>query len=334
MDKDRRVSIETISAQFDVSVGIIHTIIRKELKMRKICAKFVPRLLKRRSERKMSWQLGDCRGDQIQIPQFLMLWWSAMKAGSTAMTQRPRDRVPSGSMLVLPDARRPTEQTLITPFFHCTGMIYMQRVPTGQTVNKEYYVEVLREFRKWFRRKKPALFKSAQWHFPTRQCTSHRLLRKMASRTVLTVPILQICSLWLLVIPKLKENLRCCRYETIEEMKEAVTKVIDTLTHDDFHELSRSSLERYNKCIAARRDYLEEDYSFMCVLSIKVPIRKTSGELFNESCICDKTLHHWKFSNQKYKSWAKHKKLHIFIYIHCIFYYRGRLRVMITVEEM
>ena len=34
MDKDRRVSIETISAQFDVSVGTVHTIIREELKMR------------------------------------------------------------------------------------------------------------------------------------------------------------------------------------------------------------------------------------------------------------------------------------------------------------
>ena len=43
MDKDRRVSIETISAQFDVSVGTVHTIIRK---MRKICAKFVPRVLR------------------------------------------------------------------------------------------------------------------------------------------------------------------------------------------------------------------------------------------------------------------------------------------------
>ena len=46
MDKDRRVSIETISAQFDISVGTLHTIIREELKMRKICAKFVPRVLR------------------------------------------------------------------------------------------------------------------------------------------------------------------------------------------------------------------------------------------------------------------------------------------------
>ena len=48
---------------------------------------------------------------------------------------------------------------------YSTGMIYMHWVPTGQTVNKEYYVEVLREFRKRFCRKRPAFFKSGQWHF-------------------------------------------------------------------------------------------------------------------------------------------------------------------------
>ena len=33
MDKDRHVSIETISAQFDVRVGTVHTIICEEVKM-------------------------------------------------------------------------------------------------------------------------------------------------------------------------------------------------------------------------------------------------------------------------------------------------------------
>ena len=46
MDKDRCVSIETISPQFDISVGTVRTIICEELKMRKICTKFVPRVLR------------------------------------------------------------------------------------------------------------------------------------------------------------------------------------------------------------------------------------------------------------------------------------------------
>ena len=43
-------------------------------------------------------------------------------------------------------------------------------------------------------------------------------------------------------------------------MKEAVTKVIDTLTQEDFHGGFQKLLERHNKCIAAGRDYFEGDY--------------------------------------------------------------------------
>ena len=50
-----------------------------------------------------------------------------------------------------------------------------------------------------------------------------------------------------------------CRYETIEEMKEAVMKVIDKLTPEDFHGALQKLLERYNKCIAAGGDYFEGD---------------------------------------------------------------------------
>ena len=42
-------------------------------------------------------------------------------------------------------------------------------------------------------------------------------------------------------------------------MKEAVTKVIDSLTQEDFHKAFQMLLERYNKCIAAGWDYFEGD---------------------------------------------------------------------------
>ena len=56
---------------------------------------------------------------------------------------------------------------------------------------------------------------------------------------------------------------RGCCYETIEEMKETVTKVIDTLTQKDFHGTFQLLLKLYNKCIAARGDYFEGDKSFI-----------------------------------------------------------------------
>ena len=61
------------------------------------------------------------------------------------------------------------------------------------------------------------------------------------------------CDFWL--YPKVRGS----RYETIEEMKEAVTKVIDRLTQEDFHGSFQKLLERYNKGIAAGGDYFEGD---------------------------------------------------------------------------
>ena len=182
-------------------------------------------------------------------------------------------------------ARQIHPQTFDDPFFDNTGIIYIHWVPTGQTVNKEYYVEVLRKFRKRFHRKRPALFKFGQWHFHQDNTPVHNsilvtdYLTKMGIKTVAHPPYspdLAPCAFCL--FPKLKG----CRYDRIEEIKEAVTKVIDTFTQEDFHETLKKLLERYNKCTAAGGYYFEGDKSFMCVLSTKVPIRKKSGNLFND----------------------------------------------------
>ena len=95
------------------------------------------------------------------------------------------------------------------------------------------------EFRKRFLGKRPALFKSGQWHFHQDNAPVHN-------------SILVPCDF--LLFPQL----RGCRYDTIE-MKEAVMKVIDTLTQEDFDGSFQKLLERYNKCIAAGGDYFEGD---------------------------------------------------------------------------
>ena len=113
--------------------------------------------------------------------------------------------------------------------------------------------------RKRFLGKRPALFKSGQWHFQQDNAPVHNsilvtdYLTKMGIKTVPHPPYsrdLAPCDFWL--FPKL----RGCRYETIEEMKEAVTKVIDTLIQENFHGAFQKLLERY-KCIAAGGDYFE-----------------------------------------------------------------------------
>ena len=109
-------------------------------------------------------------------------------------------------------------------------------------------------------RKRPALFKSGHWYFHQDNAPVHNsilltdYLSKMVIKTVPRPPYspnLAPCDFWL--FPKLRGS----RYETIEEMKEAVTKVIDTLTQKDFDGAFEKLLERYNNCIAAGVDYFE-----------------------------------------------------------------------------
>ena len=99
-----------------------------------------------------------------------------------------------------------------------------------------------------------SLFKSGQLHFQLDNAPVYNsivftdYLTKMGINTVLLPPYspdLAPCDFWL--FPKL----RGYRYETIEEMKEVVTKVIDILKQEDFHWTFQKLLERYNKCIRA-----------------------------------------------------------------------------------
>ena len=75
-----------------------------------------------------------------------------------------------------------------------------------------------------------------QWHFLQDNAPVHNsilvtdYLAKMGIKTVPhppDSPDLTPCDFWL------SPKLRVCRYETIDEMKEAMTKVIDMLTQED-----------------------------------------------------------------------------------------------------
>ena len=94
---------------------------------------------------------------------------------------------------------------------------------------------------------RPALFKSGPWHCHQDNAPVHNFilvkdyLTKMGIKTVLQPPYnpdVTPCDFCL--FPKL----RGCPYETIEEMKEAMTKVVDTLTQEDFHGAFHKLLER------------------------------------------------------------------------------------------
>ena len=219
MDKDRRVSIETISTQFDVCVGTVHTVIHEELRMRKICAKFVLRELREDQKERHchdSREMFELINSDLAVLDALVTCNESWIYCYDPETKRQSSQWKHAGSSRPKKARqsKSSHKPLMIPFFDSTGMIYMHWVSTGQTVNKEYYVEVLREFRKRFLGKRPTLFKSGQWHFHQDNAPVHNFivvidyLTKMGIKTVAHPPYspdLAPCDFCL--FPKHKEKL-------------------------------------------------------------------------------------------------------------------------------
>ena len=136
MNNDRRVSLDTISVQFDVSVGTVHTIIREELKMRKICAKFVPRVLREDQKER-------CCHDGREMVELINSDPAVLDALVTCdeswiycydpETKRQSSQWKHAGSPRPKKARqiKSTNKLLMIPFFDSTSMIYMHWVSTG-----------------------------------------------------------------------------------------------------------------------------------------------------------------------------------------------------------
>ena len=267
MDENRRVSLEAISAQFDASVGTVHTIIIEELKMRKIFARFVPRVHREDQKERR------CRDSREMVelinsdPAVLV---TCNESWIYCYDPDPRDTVPSGSMLALPDTRKPDRANPQSNFWW--SFFFWQHWHDLHALGS-HWTESQRGLLCWgfkgdqeeIPSDEARILQIESWHFHQDNAPVPKsilvtdYLTKFGMKTVPHPPYspdLAPCEFWL--FPKLKKKLRGCRFETTEEMKEAVTKVFDTLTQEDIHGAYQKLLKRY-KCIAAGGDYFEGD---------------------------------------------------------------------------
>ena len=61
-------------------------------------------------------------------------------------------------------------------FFDIRGFVHYEFVPTGQTVNQVYYLEVLKRLREKVRRKRPELFANNLWILHNDNAPAHTAL--------------------------------------------------------------------------------------------------------------------------------------------------------------
>jgi len=163
--ENHRLIVRSIAEQVNFNRETVRKILTEHLDMRKVCAKMVPKeLTKEQKQRRVTICqdllerqddiLGHViTGDETWVYQYDPETKRQSVQWKTANSPRPKKFRQSKSRV----------RTMLLTFFDIRGIVHYEFVPTGQTVNQVYYLEVLERLHEKVRRKWSELFAINSW---------------------------------------------------------------------------------------------------------------------------------------------------------------------------
>ena len=158
-------------------------------------------------------------------------------------------------------------KTMLIAFFDTDGLVHHEFVPTGQTVNKEFYKTVLQRLRDAVRRHRPEKWRSGNWilhHYNApahRAVTTNKFLAKHHNIPSLPQPPYSpdLAPYDFFLFPQLKKTMKGRRFDYVEDILANATRQLRAITKSDYQRCFRQWQERWNKCIRAQGHYFEGD---------------------------------------------------------------------------
>ncbi len=162
LESDRRSTVRQLAEGVDMSHTSVHTVIKKDLKMKKLAAKFVPRVLTE-DQKKTRLNVATANLDWISKDNSILNRIIATDE-SWVFTYNPRTKV-SDMQWTHSDEPHPRKalhaqsqkKTMLILYFDCQGVILADFHDEG-TVTKKVYVQSLKRMREAVRRKRPHLW--------------------------------------------------------------------------------------------------------------------------------------------------------------------------------
>ncbi|UYV80511.1 hypothetical protein LAZ67_19000393 [Cordylochernes scorpioides] len=205
---NRRITVREVAEDLNISIGSCHSIFINDLGMRRVAAKFVPKLL-------------NC--DQKQHRMNI----------ANEMLDSVRDDLNLLQRVITGDE---------------AGVVHHEFLPQGRTVNKEYYLQVMRNLREAIRQKRPDLWKNKNWllHHDNAPAHTSLLVRALlAKNNTLMMP----------QPPPMKGR----RYATLDVIKTASKEELKKIFRNDFLKCFEDLKNRWHECIISHGDYFEGD---------------------------------------------------------------------------
>ena len=149
-------------------------------------------------------------------------------------------------------------------FFDSQGVVHKEFMPQGQTVNKQYYREVLERLRKRIHRVWPEIADTWMLHQDNAPCHTAISVKEFSAKKGISVvpqppysPDPSPCDFFL--FPKLKFHLKGRHFRTVDNILKVVTDQLRALPHEDFQHCYREWVQRLQRCVASQGNYFEGD---------------------------------------------------------------------------
>ena len=141
--------------------------------------------------------------------------------------------------------------------------VHKEFMPQGQTVNKQYYREVLEWLRKRVHCVRPEIVDTWMLHNDNAPCYTAISVNEFLARKGISVvpqppysPDLSPCDF---LFPKLKFHLKGCHFGTVNNIQKVVTDQLRALLHEEFQHCYREWEQRLRRCVASQGNYFEGD---------------------------------------------------------------------------
>lgn len=265
---NRRLTSRDIADMVNISKGSVSTILKDILCLKRVKSRLVPKSLNFIEKQRRIDVCKEMISDYEPMLQRIITGdetWIYAYDPETA-DQSSEYRAKGEAKPKQSRQSRSKIKVMLTVFFDYRGVVHNEFLPTGQTVNKEYYLGVMRRLREAIRKKRPDLWRDNSWFLHHDNAPSHTalIIRDHFAKTATHIvpqppysPDLAPCDFWL--FPKLKRPLRGHRFESIEEIERESLRVLKALPENDYAACFEDWKNRWNRCILSGGDYFEGD---------------------------------------------------------------------------
>lgn len=265
---NRRITIAEVAEELQVSYGSAQAML-VDMGYRKVCAKWVPKQLtpdlKNRRVEVCTELLEayDTEGDGLFTNLVTGDETWAYLYDPESKRQSMEWRRPGSPRPQKFKTQRSCKKVLATVFWNNQGVILIDFLEQGCTINSERYVATLRKLKEAIRRKRPELdVRDIKLHHDNaRPHTSFVTTAAIAHMGWSVVPhppySPDLAPSDFHLFPSMKESLRGKSFDNLDEVKNAIKEWVRQRDEEFFQSGFSSWIKRWRKCIDHRGDYTE-----------------------------------------------------------------------------